>query len=282
MEAIDRRIVGWTYPPAIEPSSRIPLRENWALSRIDHAFAVVLLYLTFVAFSLLFLKPKKGKAQEKVVKDKKRKKSVGEKFNEAPLLFILMVLYNVAQVLLCGYMVKEAFLGAKERDFEIACNEYSLNPRDRRLLNVLYVFYLSKVLDFADTVFMVLKGSWRQVSFLHVYHHSSIFLVYWLILNAAYDGDVYFTIVLNGFIHFVMYGYYLATTLSISVPIVLKKMITNMQLIQFSCMLIQGAYLLLKQCAYPRNMTWIYLFYITSMFVLFSNFKKKTYKKKKL
>lgn len=279
MEALDRRIIGWTYPPAVEPSSRIAVRENWALSRLDHALAVVLAYLSFVAFAITFLKPR-GKSQEKVVKSKK-KKSVSEKFNEAPLLFILMVLYNFAQVALCGYMVREAFLGAKERGFEIVCNEHNLDPSDRRILNVLYVFYLSKVLDFADTLFMILKGSWRQVTFLHVYHHSSIFIVYWLILNAGYDGDIYFTIVLNGFIHFVMYGYYLATTLSISVPLVLKKLITNMQLIQFSCMLIQGAYLLLKQCPYPRNITWIYLFYITSMFLLFSNFKKKTYKKKK-
>lgn len=31
---------------------------------------------------------------------------------------------------------------------------------------------------------------------------------YWLNVNAGYDGDVYLTIVLNGFIHTVMYTYY--------------------------------------------------------------------------
>lgn len=31
---------------------------------------------------------------------------------------------------------------------------------------------------------------------------------YWLNINAGYDGDVYLTIVLNGFIHTVMYTYY--------------------------------------------------------------------------
>ena len=275
MNVLDKKIVGWTYPPALDPSSRIPLRENWALSRIDHALMVVAAYLLFVTFSILCFKPKT--AQKKA---KKEKKSVSQKFKETPLLFVMMVLYNASQVVLCGYMVNQAVIGAAERGFEVVCNEHNLNPSNRRVMNVLYVFYLSKVLDFADTVFMVVKGNWRQVSFLHVYHHSSIFMVYWLILNAGYDGDIYFTIVLNGFIHFVMYGYYLATTLSIAVPVVLKKLITNMQLIQFSCMLIQGSYLLIKDCPYPRNMTWIYMFYITSMFLLFSNFKKKTYKKK--
>lgn len=28
-----------------------------------------------------------------------------------------------------------------------------------------------------DTVFIVMKKSWRQLSFLHVYHHCTIFLV---------------------------------------------------------------------------------------------------------
>lgn len=28
-----------------------------------------------------------------------------------------------------------------------------------------------------DTIFIVMKKSWRQLSFLHVYHHCTIFLV---------------------------------------------------------------------------------------------------------
>ncbi|CAM9324443.1 unnamed protein product, partial [Laminaria digitata] len=59
-----------------------------------------------------------------------------------------------------------------------------------------------------DTLSIVLKKSWRQLSFLHVYHHCTIFLVYWFTVSAFYDGDVYLTIVLNGFIHTVMYTYY--------------------------------------------------------------------------
>ena len=55
---------------------------------------------------------------------------------------------------------------------------------------------MSKVLDFADTFFIICGQKWKQLSFLHVYHHSSIFLVYWLNLRAGYDGDIYLTIVL--------------------------------------------------------------------------------------
>merc|ERR1719265_576331 len=146
---------------------------------------------------------------------------------------------------------------------------------------VLWVFYLSKVLDFMDTVFMVARRKWRQISFLHVYHHASIFLVYWLNLNAGYDGDIYFTVVLNGFIHFVMYGYYAVRTFNVRVPMAIKALITNAQMVQFVCMNLQAGYLLLNDCSFPRKLTWFYLGYIISMLVLFNDFSNKTYGKKK-
>ena len=40
------------------------------------------------------------------------------------------------------------------------------------LVPVLHMFYLSKVLDFFDPLFMIVKGNWRQVSLLHVYYTS--------------------------------------------------------------------------------------------------------------
>ena len=53
------------------------------------------------------------------------------------------------------------------------------------LASVLWVFYCSKVLDFFDTIFMVVRGKWAQFSILHTYHHASIFIVYWLLVNVG-------------------------------------------------------------------------------------------------
>jgi hypothetical protein len=39
-------------------------------------------------------------------------------------------------------------------------------------------------------------------------------------------------------------------------------------------------YLRYKGCAYPGPLTWFYLFYIISLFVLFEQFKQRTYTKK--
>jgi len=194
-----------------------------------------------------------------------------------------MVIYNATQVLLCAYMVRAAIQGKQDRGFGLVCNphELVLDEASRGIAYVLHLFYLTKVLDFADTIFMMLRGKWSQVTFLHVYHHITIYLIYWLILNAGYDGDIYVTVVLNGSIHFVMYFYYLATTFNVSVPKPLKMMVTNMQLIQFICMMTQALVLLFLDCPYPVNITKMYLVYIMSMFLLFSNFKRKAYGKEK-
>merc|ERR1719258_508482 len=150
-------------------------------------------------------------------------------------------------------MVCAALAEHKRRGFSLVGNVHDLSQEG-----------MAKVLDFADTVFMIVKRNWRQVSFLHVYHHTSIFLIYWLNANVFYDADIYYTIVLNGAIHFIMYGYYLASTFNIKVPTFIKKSITNSQLFQFCCMEAQGAYLICFDCAAPRNVTILYMVYIST------------------
>ena len=88
----------------------------------------------------------------------------------------LKFVYNVVQIMLCSYMCIEAVMIAYR-------NNYSLMPcvtfdqENPKVANLLWLFYVSKILDFADTVFIILGRKWNQLTFLHVYHHISIFLV---------------------------------------------------------------------------------------------------------
>jgi elongation of very long chain fatty acids protein 4 len=125
---------------------------------------------------------------------------------------------------------------------------------------------------------MIARGNWEQFTFLHTYHHTSIFLVYWMVTSAAYDGDVYYTIVANSFIHFIMYAYYGLTT--VNVPIrEFGFIVTNAQLLQFVTMMFQALMILFYPGCnqYPMNVTIFYLFYILSLFLLFSDFKGKRF-----
>jgi elongation of very long chain fatty acids protein 4 len=270
---LDSAIITFFNPLASDPAARAGVKNDWPLHRLDHAVYIAMTYLTIVVLCKLLL-DKGAKAAEE--KEKKAKASIADKIKQDGIVvFSLMALYNATQVILCGWMVYAAIAEKSRRGLSLVCNPHELS--EGGMAFVLHVFYLSKVLDFADTAFMIAKKNWRQVSFLHVYHHFSIFLIYWLNAQASYDGDIYFTIVLNGAIHFVMYGYYLATAFNVKVPMFIKKSITNAQLVQFCCMEMQGAALLLGGCPFPKRVTILYMGYITTMLALFLNFKRATY-----
>jgi len=157
----------------------------------------------------------------------------------------------------------------------VPCNAF--NVEDPPLANLLWIFYLSKILDFVDTFLIIVGKKWRQLSFLHVYHHFSIFLFYWLNANVAYDGDIFFTILLNGFIHFVMYTYYFVASHP-GATIWWKQYVTTFQLIQFVLMMSQAGYMMKTGCqTFPPRVTMAYFWYIMSMFGLFSHFFVQTY-----
>lgn len=93
-----------------------------------------------------------------------------------PYLYPFKFTYNMVQVMLCSYMCIEAGVRAYAAGYSILpCNAFNFeNPP---IAFILYVFYLSKILDFLDTFFIIAEKRWKQLSFLHVYHHTSIFLV---------------------------------------------------------------------------------------------------------
>ena len=196
-----------------------------------------------------------------------------------PIKFI----YNVSQIMLCAYMTIEAGLLAYRNDYTLLpCNTY--NQEDPPVANLLWLFYISKVWDFWDTIFIILGKKWRQLSFLHVYHHVTIFLFYWLNSHVNYDGDIYVTILLNGFIHTVMYTYYFicmhtkVPETGKSLPIWWKSSLTLLQLVQFVTMMSQGTYLLTTGCTQSSGrVTAAYVVYILSLFILFAQFFAASY-----
>jgi elongation of very long chain fatty acids protein 4 len=213
-------------------------------------------------------------------------------------LYGVAFLYNIAQVMLCSYMCIEAVIVAKRSNFNLVCNSY--DAKHPPMANVLWLFYASKVLDFVDTFFIIVGKKWKQLSFLHVYHHTTIFLFYWLNLHVNYDGDIYLTIVLNGAIHTIMYTrvfpapaifyrrdrprpnhrYYFVSMHTRDIW--WKKYLTLAQLVQFTCMNAQAIYMFVTGCsATPPRVTAIYFVYIISLFILFLQFFMSSYVPKK-
>lgn len=241
--------------------------KGWALTDFPTAANLALAYLAFVFIGSKVMKGLNVPA-----------------FDPYPIKFI----YNVSQIMLCAYMTIEAGFLAHRNGYSFfsSCNVYdNENPP---IANLLWLFYASKIWDFWDTIFIVLGKKWRQLSFLHVYHHTTIFLFYWLNSNANYDGDIFLTIVLNGFIHTVMYTYYFICMhtkdpkTGKSLPIWWKSSLTMMQLIQFVTMMTQSSSLMLGGCKHVgQRIVAVYLVYIITLFFLFGQFFVKSYMKPK-
>lgn len=271
-QRVDALLVGWATEGLLA-DTKDRATHAWPLASLDEALVVVGCYLLTIYVFATYMKRKHGSVEPVTPAGL----TVAEKFAREPVL-LLQAIYNPVQVALCAWMIVESLRQHRERGMSLVCNPFA--PKEEGMARVLWVFYLSKALDFLDTVFIVARRKWRQLSFLHLYHHTSIFMVYWLILNAGYDGDIYFTVVANGAIHFIMYFYYEVRTFNVQVPLAIKALVTRSQMAQFLAMTAQAACLLVGGCPFPRKLTWMYLGYIFSMLYLFNNFSQRTYKKK--
>ena len=188
----------------------------------------------------------------------------------------LLFLVYLPQVALCTWMAVFAFgIHADNGLNMFGCNPALRGGEADDLQFVLWVFYVSKILDFLDTVFIVVKGEINQFSLLHIYHHFSIFAFYWLNVNVGYHTDIYVTIILNGAIHAFMYAYYGLSLVGIRLP---GMLITVAQMTQFVAMMTQGCVIAFTPgCKYPSTIAKVYVVYILSLFILFAEFFVRKY-----
>jgi hypothetical protein len=91
-----------------------------------------------------------------------------------------------------------------------------------------YHYFLSKYLELADTVIIVLRKA--PLSFLHVFHHSVVLLMSWVWLQEGLQFH-FFGIAFNTFVHIIMYYFYAVSLRGIRVW--WKKYITSLQIVQF-------------------------------------------------
>lgn len=204
-----------------------------------------------------------------------------------PFKSILLV-YNFTCVLAAGYVVWGiTYVMLSGASFKFVCNKTMIpgaeddNGQAAFLAKVFWVFYMQKFWEFFDTWFFIMRKSFRQVTFLHVFHHCSINIVVGLILPFEFNGDMYLPILLNALVHVLMYSHYLVAALGMSTP--WKPWLTSMQLLQFILIASQSAVSLSRgdSCGAPYFGKVGMVIYMGSMLVLFGNFFFNSYVLKK-
>ena len=216
---------------------------EYPLTRPVIPFAVVVLYVTGVLIALAFAPSSRKNAESKAPQQ------------QSALLKWFTAFHNALMCGLSAWMCYEAFAAASETfgwfspgvPFKLWCQPMEpqgrpYSPASARMARVTWVFVMSKYPELIDTVIMLVKGNYRQVSFLHVFHHAvmifpigEINAIYYAVVREwqqsgdwaallrlsrsvyGLQGDGYFPVLLNSGVHVIMYGHYFVTGLGTSV-----------------------------------------------------------------
>ncbi|KAK3584955.1 hypothetical protein CHS0354_009640 [Potamilus streckersoni] len=197
-----------------------------------------------------------------------------------------MIVYNLSLVGLSVYMFVEILLSTNAVGYPWLCAQYNQNtwkdPREMRVANVLWWFFISKAIELLDTVLMILRKKNGQVTFLHVFHHASILNIWWFVITFLPGGQSYFGACLNCLVHVVMYSYYgLSVIPSLREKLWWKRHITNFQLIQFCITLSHTLQSYFTGCDFPLWGHYLLCGYMIFMLTLFGNFYFHAYIMKK-
>ncbi|EPY42946.1 elongation of very long chain fatty acids protein 4 [Angomonas deanei] len=197
---------------------------------------------------------------------------------------LLGLLHNYGLHVLSLYMSVGLAVSARAAGYSLWNNAAGTSDKDYRVAKFVWVFYVSKVPEWFDTVLMLLKHNYHQVSVLHVYHHVTIFVIWWLACWMAPGGEAYYSAMVNSGVHVVMYFYYFVTMLFPSGGIRkflnnFKFVITKGQMTQFAFNCLQSVYDLLwvprSELKYSAGLLQLLFWYMISLLCLFGNFLLK-------
>jgi len=163
--------------------------------------------------------------------------------------------------------------------FRLYCGLDYLDQRGA-LTFIYYVNHLLKYYELIDTVFLALKH--KPLTFLHCYHHPATLVLTWGQMVDS-TGIQWFVILLNLYVHTVMYFYYAMATLRVRMP--WKKMVTIGQIVQFvldlfGCYTAWFLHDYYGRC-FGTHRGVVGCFILTSYLYLFIDFYEETYSKKK-
>uniref|UniRef100_A0A4W2DZG1 Elongation of very long chain fatty acids protein n=1 Tax=Bos indicus x Bos taurus TaxID=30522 RepID=A0A4W2DZG1_BOBOX len=96
----------------------------------------------------------------------------------------ILVVYNLGLTLLSLYMFCELVTGVWEGQYNFFCQgTRSGGEADMKIIRVLWWYYFSKLIEFMDTFFFILRKNNHQITVLHVYHHASMLNIWWFVMN---------------------------------------------------------------------------------------------------
>ncbi|RNA39223.1 elongation of very long chain fatty acids 2-like [Brachionus plicatilis] len=212
-------------------------------------------------------------------------KRVMSYFPEIKVPSWVLFIYNFGLVLLSAYMFEEIVVGVYQSGYNYACGEINNKPAETKVTKALWWYFFSKAIELLDTFWMIVRKRFNQVTFLHVFHHSTMLIIWWVVISWIPAGQAYFGAALNCVVHVFMYTYYAFSVIpSLKDKLWWKKYITTFQLAQFVITFshtLNGMYLTMSgKCSFPMWGQILLSSYMVIMLALFTNFYVHEYIKK--
>ncbi|XP_076643515.1 very long chain fatty acid elongase 1 isoform X2 [Halictus rubicundus] len=191
--------------------------------------------------------------------------------------------YNIFQIVLNTYIiVRFVSLGALNNPTRLCIPpDYSFHPVAVQIAHTVWFSWMSSVIDLIETVVFLLRKKNEQVSFLHLYHHVTVLLLGWYTVRFYAVEMAARPIMLNCFIHVVMYSYYYFSSYGSETPKIIRRMkphLTRMQMVQFVLLGLYGSLVFLPSCPLPKSPMILNGLNVAVFFLLFHNFYRKSYK----
>lgn len=199
-------------------------------------------------------------------------------------LFSFIRVYNLLMVLWNGFGF---YMACKLLNYGLdtfGCKPIDTTAKDETSMRIIlygYIFLLSRLVEFTDTICFVLRKKNRQISGFHVFHHFSVPIAVWFYVKFAPGGNSAIFPFLNSFIHTVMYSYYFLATYKSARPYLgWKKYLTQFQIVQFIIMILHSTQpLFIPGCKFPRTFLYINIFFSIVFIYLFTKFYIENYGK---
>ncbi|XP_023242841.1 elongation of very long chain fatty acids protein AAEL008004-like [Centruroides sculpturatus] len=197
----------------------------------------------------------------------------------------VMIFYNFAMVIASTWLFVMLGLYGWFSKYSWKCEpvDYSNSSEAVAMANAAWWYYVSKFVEFTDTVFMVLRKKFDHVSNLHVIHHGIMPMSVWWGVKFTPGGHSTFFAFINSFVHILMYFYYGMAAVGPTMTKYLwwKKYMTVIQMIQFIFIFVHSFQLLFRDCHYPRGFMWWIGFHAVLFWFLFRDFYKNAYNRSK-
>lgn len=200
-------------------------------------------------------------------------------------LLPLIMLHNAAMVAVNVYFLfaigSRSYFGGGASFF---CQglDFSGSTRSLELADLLWWYFIVRVIDFLDTLFFILRKKDSHVSTLHVGHHVMVVFTGWFGMTYGPDGQALLMVLVNSFVHVLMYTYYFGTLLGPRFRRFLwwKRYLTQLQIVQFVFMLVHALVPVFVDCGYPLAHVMVIMGQVAFYFCMFVRFYVRAYRKR--